>query len=89
MVVGWEERRQLVKVANLYYMDGWTQEQIAKKVGVSRPIISRILQKARDSKVVEVYIKDENIHTVELEQQFRKAIWIERCNCCIYCRVNT
>ena len=72
MVVGWEERRQLVKVANLYYMDGWTQEQIAKKVGVSRPIISRILQKARDSKVVEVYIKDENIHTVELEQQLEK-----------------
>ncbi|MBG9813670.1 transcriptional regulator [Bacillus endophyticus] len=72
MVVGWEERRQLVKVANLYYMDGWTQEQIAKKVGVSRPIVSRILQKARDSKVVEVYIKDENIHTVGLEQQLEK-----------------
>ncbi|MFS0907015.1 sugar-binding transcriptional regulator [Priestia aryabhattai] len=72
MVLGWEEKRQLVKVANLYYMDGWTQEQIAKKVGVSRPIISRILQKARDSKVVEVYIRDENIHTVELEQQLEK-----------------
>ncbi len=33
MVVGWEERRQLVKVANLYYIDGWTQEQIARKAG--------------------------------------------------------
>ncbi|MGM0878606.1 MAG: sugar-binding transcriptional regulator [Bacillota bacterium] len=72
MVVGWEERRQLVKVANLYYIDGWTQEQIAKKVGVSRPIISKLLQKARDYKVVEVYIKDENVHTVHLEQQLER-----------------
>jgi DNA-binding transcriptional regulator LsrR (DeoR family) len=72
MVVGWEERRQLVKVANLYYIDGWTQEQIARKVGVSRPIISKLLQKARDYKVVEVYIKDENVHTVDLEQQLER-----------------
>lgn len=28
----WEERRQLVKIATLYYTEGWTQEQIAKKL---------------------------------------------------------
>jgi DNA-binding transcriptional regulator LsrR (DeoR family) len=65
----WEERRQLVKVATLYYMEGWTQEQIAKKIGVSRPIISKLLQKAKDEGIVEFFIKDESAHTVELEQK--------------------
>ncbi|MCY9002494.1 sugar-binding transcriptional regulator [Peribacillus frigoritolerans] len=71
-MLNWEERRQLVKVANLYYIDGWTQQQIAKKIGVSRPIISKLLQKARDLGIVEVYIKDESAHTVDLEQQLEK-----------------
>ena len=29
-MLNWEERRQLVKVAHLYYTDGWTQQEIAK-----------------------------------------------------------
>ncbi|MGY5190548.1 UNVERIFIED_CONTAM: helix-turn-helix domain-containing protein, partial [Bacillus amyloliquefaciens DSM 7 = ATCC 23350] len=52
-----------------YYTDGWTQQEIAKKLNVSRPVISKILQKAKDVGIVEVYIKDESIHTVELEKQ--------------------
>lgn len=68
-MLSWEERRQLVKTANLYYIEGLTQEQIAKKVGVSRPVISKQLQKAKEFGIVEVFIKDESLHTVELEKQ--------------------
>ncbi|WP_243299390.1 sugar-binding transcriptional regulator [Bacillus litorisediminis] len=68
-MLSWEERRQLVKTANLYYIEGLTQEQIAKKVGVSRPIISKQLQKAKEYGIVEIFIKDESLHTVELEKQ--------------------
>ncbi|WP_096274230.1 sugar-binding transcriptional regulator [Paucisalibacillus globulus] len=71
-MVDWEERRQLVKIANLYYGENWTQEQIAKKFSVSRPIISKSLQKARDIGIVEVYINDQTIHTVSLEQDLEK-----------------
>jgi DNA-binding transcriptional regulator LsrR (DeoR family) len=71
-MLDWKERRQLVKIANLYYADGWTQEQIAKKVGVSRPVISKLLQKAKELGIIEVYIKDENAHTVELELKLEK-----------------
>ncbi|MGQ3381081.1 sugar-binding transcriptional regulator [Priestia endophytica] len=71
-MLNWEERKQMVKIANLYYIDGWTQQQIAKKVGVSRPIISKLLQRAKDLGIVEVYIKDESAHTVELELQLEK-----------------
>ncbi|WP_061568201.1 sugar-binding transcriptional regulator [Caldibacillus debilis] len=68
-MIPWEERRQLVKVATLYYTEGWTQEQIAKKIGVSRPIVSKMLQKAKEAGIIEIYIKDDSIHTVELEQK--------------------
>ncbi|MBR7797371.1 sugar-binding transcriptional regulator [Virgibacillus sp. AGTR] len=68
-MVNWEERRQLVKIANLYYEDNWTQEQIAKKLTVSRPIISKSLQKAKDLGIVEFYINDETVQTVSLEKR--------------------
>lgn len=71
-MLSWEERRQMVKIANYYYIEGWTQQQIAKKIGVSRPVISKIIQKAKDIGIVEVYIKDENIHTVELEKRLEE-----------------
>ncbi|GIO26932.1 sugar-binding transcriptional regulator [Ornithinibacillus bavariensis] len=62
------ERRLLLKVAKLYYLEGWTQSEIAKKVNKSRPIISKFLKQAREEKIVEIYIKDETIHTVTLER---------------------
>lgn len=76
-MLSWEERRQLVKVANLYYTEGWTQQQIAKKIGVSRPVISKMLQKAKDAGIVEVYIKDESVHTVELEKKIEEKFGLQ------------
>jgi DNA-binding transcriptional regulator LsrR (DeoR family) len=70
-MLGSEDRRQLVRIANLYYVEGWTQGQIAKKFDVSRPFICRLLQKAKDNGIVEVYIKDESVHTIDLEQQIK------------------
>ncbi|MBD1381747.1 sugar-binding transcriptional regulator [Metabacillus arenae] len=72
-----EEKRQLVKVSNLYYIDGWTQTQISKKIGASRPIISKQLNMAKEAGIVEVFIKDECVHTVELEQQLEKKYGLE------------
>ncbi|MDQ0298903.1 DNA-binding transcriptional regulator LsrR (DeoR family) [Salibacterium salarium] len=77
-MLSWEERRQIVKVANLYYFDGWTQAQIAKKMNVSRPVISKLLHKAKEDGIVEVYIKDENAHTVDLEQKLEKQYGLDQ-----------
>lgn len=71
-LVNWEERRQLVKIADLYYEENWTQEQIAKKMSVSRPIISKALQRAKEIGIVEVYIKDETMQTVSLEKRLEE-----------------
>ena len=76
-MLSWEERRQMVRIANLYYVEGWTQQQIAKKVGVSRPVISKMIQKAKDVGIVEVYIKDENVHTVDLEKRIEEKFGLK------------
>ncbi|MFK9091805.1 sugar-binding transcriptional regulator [Bacillus salipaludis] len=61
----------------MYYNDGWTQAEIANKLGVSRPVISKLLQKAKDEGIVNIYIKDETVRTVELEQQLEKYFGLQ------------
>jgi deoxyribonucleoside regulator len=48
----------IVKVAQMYYLDGLKQEQIAKQVGISRSLISMILTEARERGIVEITIRD-------------------------------
>ncbi|MER2106598.1 MAG: sugar-binding transcriptional regulator [Solibacillus sp.] len=72
-----EERRQIVKVVNLYYKEGLTQMEISKRMGVSRPIISKMVQKAKDVGIVEIYIKDESTLTVELEIELERKFGLK------------
>jgi DNA-binding transcriptional regulator LsrR (DeoR family) len=48
--------RLLLKVAKLYYEDGITQEMISQRLRISRPKVSRLLQQARDEKIVQITI---------------------------------
>lgn len=72
LAVGQKEQELMVKIATFYYHEGWTQAQISKKIGMSRPTVSRLLQHAKDTGIVEVFLKDETVHTVALEQQLEK-----------------
>ncbi|MFD1449080.1 sugar-binding transcriptional regulator [Oceanobacillus profundus] len=76
-MLDWEERRLMVKLAKLYYFEGWTQAQIAKRQNVSRPVISKLLNNAKKEGIVEIYIKDETVLTVELEDQLEKKYGLE------------
>ncbi len=49
-----EQHRFLYKVARAYYLDGLTQLQIARCMGLSRPKVSRLLKKAKSEKVVNI-----------------------------------
>jgi DNA-binding transcriptional regulator LsrR (DeoR family) len=55
-----EECRLCVRVAKLYYEGELTQQEIAKKLGLSRIKVHRILNQARDMGIVEI-----RIHTPE------------------------
>ena len=48
----------LVRVSRLYYELGETQEEIARRVGVTRPQVSRLLKQARSEGVVDIRIVD-------------------------------
>ncbi|PTM53280.1 sugar-binding transcriptional regulator [Desmospora activa] len=69
----WAERRQMVRAAYLYYEAGLNQSEVAKRIGLSRPLISKLLQKARETGIVEISIKDDTIVTTQLEEQLTNA----------------
>lgn len=48
----------VIRVCEMYYRDGMTQEAIARAVGVSRPMVSRLLSGARASGIVSFSIND-------------------------------
>ena len=52
-----KELAALVQVARLYYEDGLTQAQVAAKIGVSRPQVSKMLAHAREAGIVHIEIR--------------------------------
>lgn len=48
---------RLVEVARLYYEQGHTQTEIASILGISRPLVSGLLQAARDRGIVKIEIR--------------------------------
>ncbi|WP_251026894.1 hypothetical protein [Bacillus sp. ISL-46] len=60
--MSFEDRRILVRVAQMYYEEGATQSRIADEISVSRSLISKYLAKAKELGIVEVIIHDETIH---------------------------
>jgi deoxyribonucleoside regulator len=79
-----DNRRVLVKVAQLYYEEGATQSEIAEKIGVSRSLVSKYLTKARELGIVEITIHDEGLHQfhqlerkVERLYNLREVVCIE------------
>ena len=49
--------RKMVEICRLYYDDRLTQAQIAKKLGMSRPTVSKLITEAREKGVVKIEIK--------------------------------
>ena len=58
----------LVKVAKLYYEEGLTQIEIAQKMRLSRPKISRLLTEARNEGVVQITVNSMPDSFEELER---------------------
>lgn len=52
-----EKGKRLETIARLYYEQGQTQEAIARQMRVSRPMISRLLQEARDAGIVDIRVR--------------------------------
>lgn len=60
---------EFVKVAYYYYKTGMTQNEIAKKMSMSRQRVNRILKKCLETGIVKIVIQDDG-QNVELETKF-------------------
>ncbi|MFZ7121469.1 MAG: sugar-binding transcriptional regulator [Eubacteriaceae bacterium] len=67
-----EVKRQLIKIARYYYIDGLTQEEIACRMSLSRQKVGRLMQKLIPEGIVKISI-DESMDTyIDLEQDLEK-----------------
>jgi lsr operon transcriptional repressor len=68
-----EEVEQITRAAWHYYNDGLTQNQIADMLGVSRIKVSRLLEKGRQSGLIELRINSPHAGCLVLQQQLIAA----------------
>lgn len=69
MQIGQDEHRLLYRIAQAYYGDGQTQREIGRSFGLSRPKVSRLLQRARDTGVVHITLVPPSSGLSELERE--------------------
>lgn len=60
---------QLANVALLYYGEGLTQSEIAKRIGVSRPTVVNMLKDCRDRGIVEIRVGGDVLSGSNLSRQ--------------------
>lgn len=63
-----EKRRQLAKIAYLYYEEGKSQAEIAADTGIYRTTVSRMLTKAKSEGIVKIEIQDFDRRLYRLEK---------------------
>jgi len=53
-----DKLKKMVDAAKMYYQLDYSQQEIAKKLGISRPTVSRLLQMAKEEGIVQIKILD-------------------------------
>ena len=67
-------KRLLVKVAQLYHLQGLNQDQIGRQLGVSRSKVSRMLKEARERRLVEISIHYPARFSLDLERRLEAEL---------------
>lgn len=75
------QERTIIEAAKLYYIEGYSQKDIATTINVSRATVSRLLNKAIKSGIVTITIKDPQTRVPEIANRIRnkynlKAVYI-------------
>ncbi len=73
-MAGTEQNNELVKVAYYYYKTGLTQDEIAKKMFMSRQRVNRILKKCLETGIVKITIQNSEQRDMELETQLERML---------------
>ena len=69
-----DDPRLMVRVCDLYYNQGISQQQIAKDLNLSRPTVSRVWALAKEQGIVKISISNVNaVEHWELERRLEKG----------------
>lgn len=68
-----DKYRQLINICIMHYQDGLTQQQIAQRIGVSRPQVSRLLASAKTAGIVKISIENPFSEEYRTERLLREA----------------
>ncbi|MGQ9622998.1 MAG: sugar-binding transcriptional regulator [Candidatus Caldatribacteriaceae bacterium] len=63
----------LVRVAWLHYQEGYSQNDIADMLHLSRPKVSRLLDRAREKGIVRFFIKHPKANLLSLEKELKQT----------------
>src|SRR3954449_11594648 len=66
------DRVALIKAARMYFLDGRSQDDVARVLGTSRSNVSRMLAAARAQGIVEIRVHDQTVRATELEQALKE-----------------
>ncbi|WP_300639302.1 sugar-binding transcriptional regulator [uncultured Oscillibacter sp.] len=77
MNAGLEKQKKLSYVARRYYLEGQKQSDIARELGVSRPLVSRMLSEARELGIVEITVHEPGARAARLLERLRMASSIQ------------
>jgi len=66
-----ERQKRLAYVARRYYLEDRKQSDIAQELGVSRPLVSRMLSEARELGIVEITVHEPGAQSARLMDRLR------------------
>lgn len=74
------DHSQLAKIARQYYQEDLSLQQIAKKLNISMPTVSRLLARARREGIIEITIHDPHPDFRDLEIQIESTFDLKECS---------
>ena len=69
---------ELTNLALLYYVDGLTQEELSKRLGVSRATVGRMLKRAQEEGIVEIRVRQNPRLSDEIERSLIQRFGLKR-----------
>lgn len=78
MVINDEKRKLLVTISKLYYENGYSQNMIGEKLGLSRPYVSKLINEARECGIVEIKINDPFETEFEIEIKLKEKFNLKK-----------
>ena len=73
----YDRNRLLFKISSMYYLQSLNQQEIANKLGISRPMVSRLLKQAREANIVQIKVLPSVGDYVDLEDKLEKKYHLD------------